>query len=322
MTISIAMATYNGAKYLQEQLDSFAAQTHLPDELVVTDDGSTDTTMSILEEFARSAPFDVRIYKNDNNLGYARNFGRAMSLCSGDLVFLSDQDDIWFKERIEKIAAIAECNPEVMLFINDAELTRGDGTALGLTKLGQTLSLGLNESDFTTGCCMAMRKAFIDFALPVPEHPFVHDTWLNHLALFLRVRKVVPTVMQYYRRHGDNTSSWIASRTTKQSRFDLIRAYKDKDPRPHATERLGKLALLEERLTTGSTSVLQAPSMNERAQQALVKIQHERNAVESRLRFLGQSRWRRWVPASCFYFSGQYNYFSGWKSLFKDIIGK
>lgn len=101
MKMSIAMATYNGARYLREQLDSFAAQTRLPDELVVCDDGSSDDTLNILEEFARTAPFQVRIFRNDVNLGYAQNFARALERCVGDLVFLSDHDNVWFEDKID-----------------------------------------------------------------------------------------------------------------------------------------------------------------------------------------------------------------------------
>lgn len=316
------MATYNGAEYLQEQLDSFLAQTHQPNELVVVDDGSTDDTLKILEEFSKCAPFEIRIYRNEVNLGYAQNFGRALSFCTGDLIFLSDQDDIWFKEKIEKIHHFADAHPESLLFMNDAELTLGDGEPLGLTKLGQTLSLGLGESAFTTGCCMAIRNTFVQIALPVPISFFVHDTWLNRLALLLDVKKIIPQVMQYYRRHGNNTSNWLASRTTKQSPSDFIRAYKGKDPRPPAAVRLKQLALLEKRLVTNDTAMLKGIPMKNHVQEALVKIQIERKALESRLRFLDDPRWYRWFCAVQFYYSGQYSHFSGWKSLVKDIIRK
>lgn len=322
MKISIAMATYNGADYLQEQLDSFLAQTRRPDEFVVVDDCSSDDTLKILEEFSKCAPFEVRIYRNEVNLGYAQNFGRVLSFCTGDLIFLSDQDDIWFKEKIEKIYHFADEHPEILLFMNDAELTLGDGKPLGLTKLGQTLSLGLGDSTFTTGCCMAIRNTFVQLALPVPISFFVHDTWLNRLSLLLDVKKVIPQVMQYYRRHGYNTSNWLASRTTKLSPVDFIRAYKDKDPRPFAAERLKQLELLEKRLVTSDAPMLQGILMKDHIQEALEKIQIERKAVESRLRFLDYPRWRRWFSVAQFHYSGQYSHFSGWKSLVKDIIRK
>ena len=86
MKISIAMATYNGGKYLREQLDSFLAQTRLPDELVITDDCSTDDTLAIIETFAATAPFEVRWERNEQNLGYTGNFNKALMKAAGDLV--------------------------------------------------------------------------------------------------------------------------------------------------------------------------------------------------------------------------------------------
>jgi len=99
---SICLTTYNGSKYLQQQLDSFLAQSILPDELVVCDDGSTDATCEIIERFKQIAPFEVRLYKNENNLGYAQNFSKALGLCKGDFVFLSDQDDVWLPKKLNQ----------------------------------------------------------------------------------------------------------------------------------------------------------------------------------------------------------------------------
>jgi glycosyltransferase involved in cell wall biosynthesis len=103
-TISVALAAYNGARYLQEQLDSLAAQRRLPDELVVVDDASSDGTVGILERFRATAPFEVKVHRNTANLGYSANFEVAISRCTGDIIFMSDQDDVWFPEKIEAVA--------------------------------------------------------------------------------------------------------------------------------------------------------------------------------------------------------------------------
>jgi glycosyltransferase involved in cell wall biosynthesis len=98
--ISVAMATYNGERFIREQLDSLAAQTLPPCELVVTDDGSTDATLAIIEEFCQTAPFPVHVHRNESRLGYADNFLKAASLCEGEFVAFCDQDDVWSKEKI------------------------------------------------------------------------------------------------------------------------------------------------------------------------------------------------------------------------------
>lgn len=108
MKISIAMATYNGERFIREQLNSLAAQTRLPDELVVVDDGSVDRTLEILEQFKQKAAFAVRIFRNEENVGYADTFMHAASLCVSDLVAFCDQDDIWLPGKLQCAVAPLE----------------------------------------------------------------------------------------------------------------------------------------------------------------------------------------------------------------------
>lgn len=110
--ISVAVCTYNGSRFLPEQLTSIAAQTRLPDEMVVCDDGATDATAEIIEKFARTAPFLVRFIRNSQNLGSTKNFENAIGLCTGDLIALSDQDDIWMREKLGRQAEMMERDPE------------------------------------------------------------------------------------------------------------------------------------------------------------------------------------------------------------------
>src|SRR5437588_7313199 len=102
--ISIAMCTYNGARFLREQLDSFAAQSRLPDEVVICDDGSTDGTADIVRTFASGAPFPVHFHVNEPRLGITRNFERAAGLCTGSIIFFSDQDDVWLPDKLDRFA--------------------------------------------------------------------------------------------------------------------------------------------------------------------------------------------------------------------------
>lgn len=99
-SVSVAMATYNGGRFLKEQLDSIARQSYPPDELVVCDDGSADETVEILEEFAVDAPFPVRIHRNEVRLGFGNNFLRATSYCGSDLIAFCDQDDVWLEDKL------------------------------------------------------------------------------------------------------------------------------------------------------------------------------------------------------------------------------
>src|SRR5258706_6945784 len=99
-TFSVAMCTCNGAAYLADQLESIAAQSRLPDELVVRDDASVDDTPAVIQAFAARAPFPVRFERNADRLGSTRNFDGAIAACTGDLIALSDQDDVWHQDKV------------------------------------------------------------------------------------------------------------------------------------------------------------------------------------------------------------------------------
>lgn len=326
MKLSVALATFNGASHLPSQLASLSTQSRLPDELVVSDDGSTDDTVAIIESFASEAPFEVRILQNSRNLGYAQNFGSALQACTGDLVFLCDQDDIWFNDKIETLCAAAMTNTAIHLFLNDAELTDAEGTPLGLTSRGQTLNLGFSEEKFNLGCCMAVRRELLGIVLPIPEEASAHDTWINRVGVLLDVRAVLPAVKQHYRRHGSNTSHWLTSRTEAQTQLDLVRSYRRADPRGFARERLQELDMLEHRLEQRMTELSGEPAgpaitINAMAE-GLRSLRSERDAVQRRIRVLDAPRWYRWLPATAFFASGRYRYFSGAKSYAKDLITK
>ena len=225
MKISIAMATYNGEKYLQEQLDSFLCQTRLPDELIVSDDCSIDRTVQIVKEFSMNAPFQVVLNQNPRNLGYAGNFNKALELTAGDIVFLSDQDDVWFPQKIAVIVSKAERYPEALAIMNDSELTDGNLQTVGLTKLGQLRAGGFSNKSFVMGCCAAVRRSLLDFALPVPEGYASHDKWLLEIADALNTKLIFDEVLQYYRRHGSNESQAIFNQTKAISRRDVFKQW-------------------------------------------------------------------------------------------------
>lgn len=223
MKISIAMATYNGEKYIREQLESFSSQTLLPDELIITDDCSTDRTEMIVNEFAATAPFNVFFHRNEKNMGYCGNFNEALVRTTGDLVFLSDQDDVWFPEKIETMVSLAEKNPDMLVLMNDTELTDGDLNSVGLTKLGQIKSAGLSQKSYVMGCCCAVRRELLTLCLPIMEGFGSHDKWLVEFADGLSAKMVEGVVLQYYRRHESNESQFIANRIYAVSRVDVFK---------------------------------------------------------------------------------------------------
>ena len=122
MKFSVAMCTYNGAAYLEEQLDSIARQIRLPDELVVCDDNSSDESLRILRSFAARSAFPVRLHSNESNLGSTKNFEKAICLCSGDVIALADQDDVWHPEKLAILEREFSSTPDVGLVFTDAEI--------------------------------------------------------------------------------------------------------------------------------------------------------------------------------------------------------
>lgn len=221
MKVSIAMATYNGAKHLQEQLDSFLNQMRLPDELVISDDDSTDLTLDIVERFKQEAPFKVIILRNQANLGYSANFSRALSATSGDLVFLSDQDDVWYSNKLAAMEEIAESNPDASAIMCDAALTDEELNHVGLTKLGQIRSAGLSDSSFVMGCCAAVKRPFLNLVLPIPDSYPAHDNWIIQMAEGVGGKLVHEEVLQCYRRHGANESQFVANNLAKVTKKDV-----------------------------------------------------------------------------------------------------
>ena len=223
MKISIALATYNGAKYLQDQLDSYIVQNRMPDEIVVCDDVSKDDTLAILEAFQKVAPFEVRIIKNETNLGYTKNFEKALSLCTGDVVFFSDQDDVWLPHKISTIEKVFKENPDISVVIHDGELTDEDLNSTGLTKLGQILSGGYKEKDFATGTLSAIRRDILNMVLPFPDGiAGGHDGWVHTIARLVDRRMIFRDVLQKLRRHSNNTSEWVVNSMKKINKIDVV----------------------------------------------------------------------------------------------------
>lgn len=215
--ISIALCTYNGARFLPEQLESFIKQTRLPAELVVGDDCSTDETIALIEDFAKIAPFAVRLEINRKNLGSTRNFEQTVSRCSGDLIFLADQDDVWFPHKIERVAAKFEKNPEAALIFSDAELVGENLEPLGknlwdftfpakrrkAARAGKMLEVLLSQN-VVTGATAAFRARFREAFTPIPDDVpnLIHDAWIALVIADCAEVKFIEEPLIKYRQHS------------------------------------------------------------------------------------------------------------------------
>jgi glycosyltransferase involved in cell wall biosynthesis len=132
-SISIAMCTHNGSKHILQQMESFAAQSLLPTELVACDDVSSDETVEVIRAFAHRAPFAVRLEVNEANVGYSKNFAKAVGLTSGEMILCSDQDDVWHPDKLRIFADKFRSEPQPGLIFCDANLVDQDLKPLGST---------------------------------------------------------------------------------------------------------------------------------------------------------------------------------------------
>ncbi|HEX5257603.1 MAG TPA: glycosyltransferase [Sphingomicrobium sp.] len=221
LSVSVAMATYNGAKYIREQLDDLAGQTRLPAELVICDDGSSDDTLAIVEEFAAAAPFPVHIHRNPERLGYRANFIKCAGLCRSDLVGFCDQDDRWHARKIDVMARVFE-DEDVLIAYHNARTVTSKGRTLPLLYRGRTekrfAPLDIDPWFNPLGFTQVFRRSLLSFEELWPlssdqneeGERLAHDQWYFFLASGLGSIVYVPDVLADYRQHGENTygMSW------------------------------------------------------------------------------------------------------------------
>lgn len=323
MKVSIAMATYNGAKYILQQLESFANQSRLPDELVISDDCSTDETESIVHAFAGHAPFVVKFHRNKKNLGYCGNFNEALQKTTGDIVFLSDQDDVWFPEKIEHMLGVAEQHPDALVIMNDAALTDGELNEVGLTKLGQIRSSGLSIENFVMGCCCAIRRELLDLCIPIPAGVKAHDNWLVAFADGLSAKVIEPIVLQYYRRHDSNESQFIANSTKKLTRSKRL-IYSLKNLINSNAHNAIEMQLEQMKIFADGVerSRKYAPDKYE---ESLIRIENSYREkisfTEKRLKIVNKPLLERFIYATFFLLNGRYQLANGYRSAIRDIWG-
>ena len=213
--ISVAMASCNGAAFLEEQLESIYAQTLKPDELVVTDDCSTDGTCEILQRY--SVSHGLKFHVNPARLGPLGNFAKAISLCSGDFIALSDQDDKWLPNKLEILCAelarlerlYGKETPLLAysdLFVVDRDL-KPLANSLWSQGGGNPRRNSLNRllsRNVVCGCSSMMNASLRDLALPFPENAQMHDAWLGLVAAAFGRLSYLPQRLLLYRQHGDN----------------------------------------------------------------------------------------------------------------------
>ena len=247
MTTSVALCTYNGEKYLAEQLDSILSQSIVVDEIVVCDDGSTDGTIRILDEFENKFPLVFKIFKNEKNLGYTKNFEKAISLCSGDLIFLCDQDDVWKNDKIERIKKIAEYRPDKNVFAHRIEILTPNNEVQNISfwdiegfnknwDNAELLKYLLFQRNVFPGMSLAITKTAKEKYLPLqtPHKNIIHDYEILLKSIRDHAFLMIDESLTLYRKHdhqnigfdtdiNTNTTETLASFYSKIKRIPLIK---------------------------------------------------------------------------------------------------
>ena len=205
--VSVAMCTYNGCNHIKEQLESILKQTRKPDEIIVCDDGSTDNTVAIVKQVLSRSSIKYMVVCNSKTLGFRKNFEKTIGLCRGDLIFLSDQDDIWLPDKIEIMANVLEQNKKAILAFHDVSLVDGKRNQLyssfwKILHFNYKKVLDNNFDIFllhnvVQGSACVIKKELYDQAIPFSSVAY-HDEWLALVALIYG--KIIPVnccLMQY-----------------------------------------------------------------------------------------------------------------------------
>ncbi|TZF86016.1 glycosyltransferase family 2 protein (plasmid) [Pedobacter sp. BS3] len=259
-TISIALCTYNGSQYLREQLNSIIEQTYNPVELICVDDCSGDSTKEILESYSNQYPW-IKIFYNTQNLGYTKNFEKAISLCQGDLIALCDQDDVWDKNKLHQMVQFIG---DHLLIYHDSELIDEAGISIGKSVSDiKNFYRGADIRPFLLENCVSghtilMKKQLAKMAMPFPE-VIAHDWWLAFQACNNGTIDFLTNKLVKYRQHAQTSTNILNTRKTNIEQDKLV--LQVQQVQQFASAAIGRhqvfvrklAALLQNRLTAGAS---------------------------------------------------------------------
>lgn len=204
--ISVCIATYNGGKYLKNQLESIIVQLGEDDEIIISDDSSTDNTLDVINSFRDKR---IKVFPNQKYHSPIWNFENALKYAKGDYIFLSDQDDIW---RADKVKIMLSYLSQYSLVLSNCSIIDTEGSVIqkkywksDKVQKGSVLKNIIHNS--FSGCRMAFRKEVLNFALPFPAKIAMHDIWIGLCASAFFSAIIIPDTLVLYRRHGNNVSN-------------------------------------------------------------------------------------------------------------------
>jgi len=204
--ISVCVATYNGEKHIKEQLESILSQIGKNDEVIISDDGSSDNTINIIKSFS---DVRIKIFINSLQNGVVGNFNNALLHASGEVIFLSDQDDVWLENKV-KLSLEKILNYDLIVtncMVTDANLNIVDRSYFDLVNSGTGFIKNIYKSTYL-GCCLVFNRKVLNTILPIPTNLLMyHDWWIGFLADIKYSVYFEETPLLLYRRHSDTTST-------------------------------------------------------------------------------------------------------------------
>ncbi|SCK37817.1 Glycosyltransferase involved in cell wall bisynthesis [Variovorax sp. HW608] len=325
LSISVALCTYNGARFIAEQVRSICAQTRPPSEIVLSDDASTDDCIEVaratLEACLAERPghsIALRVIRNATALRVTKNFEQAVAACTGDLIALSDQDDVWHPERLARMAAEFEKRADLLLLHSDARLVDGERRDLGQSLFhalevkqfeldwihgGQAFDVFLRRN-LVTGATTVFRRSLLEHAVPFPKE-WIHDEWLAIVASSIGRVDVLEQELIEYRQHGGNQ---IGAR--RDSFMGKVRKALASRGDTHVKRALKAEQLLDRLLSLGG---LVSPDTIQKLRD---KLEHQRFRAA-----LPPSRLARCVPVLREAMTGRYNKFGrGTRGVVRDLF--
>lgn len=208
-SVSVAMATYNGEKFVLTQIQSIISQLALNDQLVISDNGSTDQTVKIIDENYHHDSRVELIFCQEK--GVIANFSYALSHCRNEIIFLSDQDDVWLPNKVDVFLEHFSKQPEIDLFMSDITVVDNQLEVMipsffAYRNTGLGVGKNILKNTFI-GCAMAFRKSFISPLLPIPRKVPMHDMWFGILANKHHKAALISEKLVLYRRHEDTVTT-------------------------------------------------------------------------------------------------------------------
>ena len=220
MNVSIAMATYNGDKYIREQLDSILIQLNEMDEIIISDDGSTDNTLNIIQEYMQKYR-NIKLY-NGPQKGLIKNFENAINYCNNEIIFFSDQDNIWNKNKKELVLKCFENNKDAKVVIH-SYTTLINGEICGpFIKYKSGYLFNMVRSTYY-GFAMAFRKEFIKKYIPFPKEVIAYDQWVGLCSEKIKGTKYISEPLTVFRRHSEAVSKKLSLYKKTKFRIDTIK---------------------------------------------------------------------------------------------------